>query len=231
MSFGFQFDEEDLDDEYKADVGAVKEEPKVQGEKEAGPSTPKKRVQAKKHTLQELIAALPPRVSYSSLIVPTDNSNVTIIRRDLFDARFQLINDDNDGSDDDNMTQKKGSFEGLEAKKMTEWETYSAGADTDLVPGVYEGGFKTWECSVDLTIKLHQQLCEEEDGGSSWLRDRRITDLGCGTAIPSLYLFYRLLSADTSSKWNCTFELCDFNDQVLRLVCVTSVFGWLPHRV
>ena len=28
-------------------------------------------------------------------------------------------------------------------------------APSDLVPGVYEGGLKTWECSLDLVEHLH----------------------------------------------------------------------------
>ena len=27
--------------------------------------------------------------------------------------------------------------------------------DSDLIPGRYEGGLKTWECSVDLVQHLH----------------------------------------------------------------------------
>ena len=29
-------------------------------------------------------------------------------------------------------------------------------APSDLVPGVYEGGLKTWECSLDLVEHLHE---------------------------------------------------------------------------
>lgn len=33
---------------------------------------------------------------------------------------------------------------------------------TDLIPGVYEGGLKTWECSLDLAYFLMQVYSSEE---------------------------------------------------------------------
>ena len=35
-------------------------------------------------------------------------------------------------------------------------EKSSVEANTDLVPGVYEGGFKIWECSYDLLAYLQE---------------------------------------------------------------------------
>ena len=31
-------------------------------------------------------------------------------------------------------------------------------SSTDLEPSVYEGGFKTWECSIDLAIHLRRLI-------------------------------------------------------------------------
>ena len=59
-------------------------------------------------------------------------------RRDLFDARFQLI------SSDDASEAKDGHS-----------EVDFVDAPSDLVPGIYEGGLKTWECSLDLVDCLH----------------------------------------------------------------------------
>ena len=58
-------------------------------------------------------------------------------RRDLFDARFQLI------SADDCPGEKSGRS-----------EVEFVDAPSDLVPGIYEGGLKTWECSLDLVACL-----------------------------------------------------------------------------
>jgi hypothetical protein len=50
---------------------------------------------------------------------------------------------------------------------------------SDLVPGVYEGGFKIWEGSLDLVRFLHNEAIP--------LRDRRVIELGCGHGFPGIY--------------------------------------------
>lgn len=59
-----------------------------------------------------------------------------LARRDLFDARFQLL------------------AQGAEETSETDALRF-VNAPSDLVRGVYEGGLKTWECSVDLAAYLH----------------------------------------------------------------------------
>ncbi|KIL65503.1 hypothetical protein M378DRAFT_530526 [Amanita muscaria Koide BX008] len=78
--------------------------------------------------------ALPEAISYSplSISLSSDTDPLVLARRDLFDARFQLISD---GLDESNKLQ---FFD----------------APSDLVPGVYEGGLKTWECCLDLVDYL-----------------------------------------------------------------------------
>ncbi|XP_038674732.1 histidine protein methyltransferase 1 homolog [Scyliorhinus canicula] len=44
---------------------------------------------------------------------------------------------------------------------------------SDLVPGVYEGGLKIWECTFDLAAYL----------SAAELRGRRVLDLGCGAGL------------------------------------------------
>jgi protein-histidine N-methyltransferase len=197
MSFGFQFDDDELDEEYKDSTGTRKQESAEddshESESKASTSTSK----ATRHTLDELLSALPSRISYSSLTIPLKESNRTLYRRDLFDARFQLINDDQ-GED-----------------RAESEDRFSAGTQTDLIPGIYEGGFKTWECAIDLVAHLEERISQQE--GLSWLKDVRATELGCGTALPSMYLFARMLST-TDEEIDSSFVLCDFNEQVLRLV-------------
>ena len=65
-------------------------------------------------------------LSYSSINIP--NSNLSIPRRDLFDAKFQLIDQDQNFVND----------------------------TSDLIPGLYEGGLKSWECSIDLVKNLSE---------------------------------------------------------------------------
>jgi protein-histidine N-methyltransferase len=78
---------------------------------------------------------LPPLLSYSPIKIPLSDGELVLPRRDLFDARFQLISQ---AADDKNI-------DGLEYLE----------APSDLVSGIYEGGLKTWECSLDLVDVLN----------------------------------------------------------------------------
>jgi len=58
-------------------------------------------------------------------------------------------------------------------------------SDNDIKPYVYEGGFKTWECSVDLANYLAEMLAAEEETMLTSaldiveVRASRISGLGC----------------------------------------------------
>jgi protein-histidine N-methyltransferase len=78
------------------------------------------------------LVALPEALSYSPLALPA--SGLTLVRRDLFDARFQLPAQGRD-----------------EQAALVD-------APADLVPGVYEGGLKTWECALDLAAYLDREI-------------------------------------------------------------------------
>ena len=83
------------------------------------------------------MSSLPNAISFSPLSIPTSsNQTVVLPRRDLFDARFQLISSE-DATDTENPASGHSDIDFLDAP-------------SDLVPGVYEGGLKTWECSLDL---------------------------------------------------------------------------------
>ena len=78
------------------------------------------------------LSALPEALSYSPLALST--SGPTLVRRDLFDARFQLLAQGRD-----------------EQAALVD-------APADLVPGVYEGGLKTWECALDLAAYIDREV-------------------------------------------------------------------------
>jgi len=82
---------------------------------------------------------LPSLISYSPLQIPPsgDHQELSLSRRDLFDARFQLISQTG-------TEESEKPVEGLEFLD----------APSDLLPGIYEGGLKTWEGSVDLVQVL-----------------------------------------------------------------------------
>ena len=82
------------------------------------------------HSLSSLLLLLPSKIAYSTLTIKLDDGEaVRIPRRELWDVRVQLMAEDDE--------------EGLGA----------LGKD-DVKTGVYEGGFKSWESSVDLVRVL-----------------------------------------------------------------------------
>ena len=83
---------------------------------------------------------------------------MALSRRDLFDARFQLISTDDGGRTDEAPS-----------------EVDFVDAPSDLVPGVYEGGLKTWECSLDL-VECMQSIYSDELPLK--MRGKRILEVG-----------------------------------------------------
>ncbi len=103
------------------------------------------------HTLSSLLATLPSKIAYDILEIEIDVVEITNVkdkssslkvrlpRRELWDVRAQLMaEDDGNGGGDDNDS--NGRTEGL--------------GKSDVKTGVYEGGFKSWESSVDLVKVL-----------------------------------------------------------------------------
>lgn len=213
MSFGFQFEEDELDEEYR-NVTISHDESQDTLPKDTSTSSATG-VKAKKHTLSELLSTLPPRLSYSRLKIALKDSDLILYKRDLFDARFQLIHDAKDDAAEEARINDQEPGVESRAGSCDDAEQFYADTDTDLIPGVYEGGFKTWECAIDLVGHLADEIASKDD--SPLLKECRVVELGCGTALPSLYLFSRMLSFKEQQS-NSTFNLCDYNEQVLRLV-------------
>ncbi|OKL56965.1 hypothetical protein UA08_07803 [Talaromyces atroroseus] len=150
------------------------------------PSNNNKLFPAKRHILSEWA---------SQITIFLQKEKTTIARRELFDVRTQLMAEDDD--DDSEL------IAGLE--------------QGDLKPNFYEGGFKTWECALDLADVL--LLPSEKGGELSLSKDGdglHVVELGCGTAVPSLAVFARLLSLplpnpETEKKQRFRFTLADYN--------------------
>ena len=70
---------------------------------------------------------------------------------------------------------------------------------TDIEQGVYEGGFKVWEGSLDLVAVLQ--------AGAVPLAGRRVVEYGCGHGLPALYALARGDAAEV------VFH--DYNEEVL----------------
>ncbi|KAF7722253.1 hypothetical protein EC973_003503 [Apophysomyces ossiformis] len=120
-------------------------------------------------------------------------SGSILYKRTLADVKFQMA--EQDTLAEDSTTSEVASLLDLNG-------------NSDLIRGVYEGGFKTWECSIDLVQYLatlpDEQVCK-----------KKILELGCGSSLPSLYL----LSRDSENK----VDVQDYNEQVIRYITIPNI--------
>ncbi|SNX87303.1 related to HPM1 - AdoMet-dependent methyltransferase [Melanopsichium pennsylvanicum] len=223
MSFGFQFDESEMDEEY---LSSDPQQPFTSSSTSArSPSI--EQAPFTFHLLDDMLQNLPSRISYSSIHVTLpsrDGSDRTqrLLRRDVFDARFQMLVDE----DEEEQEIEAAAVPGASSGAVTATQV-SVDAESDLIPGVYEGGLKTWECALDLveTIDALQASCNDRDCSRLWsdcYDGKEVLELGCGTAIPSLYIFSQILKEAPSPKF-LTLHLADYNAQVLQLVTLPNL--------
>ncbi|KAG8716999.1 hypothetical protein FRC08_008367 [Ceratobasidium sp. 394] len=151
------------------------------------------------HSLVDMLERLPNDISYSSVRA----GDLYIPRRDLFDVRMQLIASDEE-----------------EQNKANQTAIDFISRPSDLVPRVYEGGLKTWECSLDLAeyVVGSQSVIRE-------LRGKRIVELGCGTAMPTLSIIQKLLnqSPPGDSGRKTIIHVQDYNSSVLEYVTLPNI--------
>ncbi|KAG5633979.1 hypothetical protein H0H81_004086 [Sphagnurus paluster] len=151
FKFDFAIDDVDVDPELSSQLSSIQ----IGGEeaKNDSPEDEEHDAGFTELTVDQLLGHLPHVISYSPLVVPIlsdqkDLQQVTLARRDLFDARFQLIAQEEAPTSSNSALQAEGVVQpGPSALAFVE-------APSDLVPGVYEGGLKTWECALDLAGHL-----------------------------------------------------------------------------
>ncbi|XP_035710000.1 histidine protein methyltransferase 1 homolog isoform X3 [Folsomia candida] len=84
-------------------------------------------------------------------------------------------------------------------------------SSSDLVPGLYEGGFKLWECTFDLLSYL-----EDESGKAVSIGpDTKVLDLGCGHGLLGLYALGR--------GAHVLFQ--DYNEEVLTFLTIPNTIS------
>jgi hypothetical protein len=122
-----------------------------------------------------------------------------------------------------------------------------SGLAVDRVPGVYEGGAALWEGSVDLVRFLHAILHDHDESNHSALVNQIlrpallrlvqgtndscssvVLELGCGHALPIIYLLRQSLLHHQQNKARNdsrlpTFVCTDYNHQVLRSVTLPNL--------
>ncbi|PFH55261.1 hypothetical protein XA68_10234 [Ophiocordyceps unilateralis] len=202
MAFSFAFSGDDIDAQPTTPPSAAVQPPAAG----AFPVVGRPQLPPTRHDLAHLLSRLPSKLAYSCLdVVLDDGSNMRIPRRELWDVRLQLMAED-DGLD------RNGEALG----------------DHDIKTGLYEGGFKSWESSVDLVKVLAAQRALP----SSWHgRTARIIELGCGTALPSLAVFIWAMGQEPLASQPMAFVLADYNPSVLQLVTLPNfVLAWALHR-
>ncbi|XP_038044698.1 histidine protein methyltransferase 1 homolog [Patiria miniata] len=77
---------------------------------------------------------------------------------------------------------------------------------SDLIPNVYEGGLKVWECSIDLVHYLHEAEVP--------LENKHVLELGCGAGLPGIY---------ASKKGAAGVHFQDYNEEVIEHMTIPSV--------
>ena len=190
MSFFFGFGGEDIDED---DADLPNSYSQRTADRDIQPS-----VAPKKWTLQELLQLLPSQISYNTLRISTsrhdESYSINICRRSLFDIRTQLMAEASPGENDNDWL-----LAGLD--------------DGDLTSGHYEGGFKTWECAIELAESVAKLQLQ-----GKW----HVVELGAGSAIPSLTLLQAALRGWSSAQ-DIRFTLCDYNEDVLKLCTMPNV--------
>lgn len=86
--------------------------------------------------------------------------------------------------------------------------------NTDLVPGVYEGGLKVWECSIDLCRYFVQK---------NIVIKGHILELGCGHGLPGIWLLKQAISKSQQSLVDTFVTFSDYNEFVIRDVTIPNV--------
>ncbi|KAK3341701.1 hypothetical protein B0T25DRAFT_350416 [Lasiosphaeria hispida] len=158
------------------------------------------------HNIGHMISTLPSQIAFSTLaVVLDDGQTIQVPRRELWDVRAQLMAEEEEG---ENAAQ---SAPGL--------------GEHDVKTGIYEGGFKSWESSVDMV-----KVLASENTAQALSRDSCVSiELGCGTALPSLALFQWALAErrESAERSSLVLTLADYNPSVLFLVTLPNfILAW-----
>ncbi|KAI8146300.1 hypothetical protein BJV82DRAFT_705704 [Fennellomyces sp. T-0311] len=188
MAFKFNFTSDDLD------LDDVDQNGTEQIDSSLGDLSledPSQKVPSKEFNINA--CPLPGAIQADALHIP--GVDTQLYKRTLADVKFQM-------AEQDTLLNEPDSEEGKVVDML------NLNSNSDLVRGVYEGGFKTWECSLDLAEYLSQLPKDQITG-------KRILELGCGSALPSLVL----LAKDLNNQ----VDVQDYNDQVIRYITIPNI--------
>ncbi|XP_055917499.1 histidine protein methyltransferase 1 homolog [Eupeodes corollae] len=83
---------------------------------------------------------------------------------------------------------------------------------SDLIPGVYEGGAKIWECTEDLIAYLSENFPQDK------LQSKKVLDLGCGSGVLGIY----------AHNCGALVHFQDYNEDVLEKITIPNLCLNLP---
>ncbi|KAK7204696.1 hypothetical protein BZA70DRAFT_311207 [Myxozyma melibiosi] len=179
------------------------------------------------HDIRDLLQSLPSRMSYSLLSVSStsdlaQSSKLRIPRREVFDIKVQIMADEDllPSISEETTTKTETAADNTTQFRKKELQILLSNTE-DLRTDLYEGGLKSWEGAGDLTEFLADTGVEVGKG---------VLELGCGSALPSIYLFQEyirtLLTATPEQQQQqqqqqyppVSFIMSDYNYAVLRLM-------------
>ncbi|KAK3937170.1 hypothetical protein QBC46DRAFT_16778 [Diplogelasinospora grovesii] len=203
--FSFSFAGDDIDDDGASTIPPPSLARPSAPQSSAFPVQGKPLLPPVHHDISHMLSKLPSKIAYGLLDVELEGGGtVQLPRRELWDVRVQLM-----AEDDSNDVS----------------ETEPGLGEHDVKTGIYEGGFKSWESSVDLVKVL---LASEHTPDSSSRSPFVLIELGCGTALPSLAMFQRAMATRRAgSKSPFVLALADYNPTVLYLVTLPNcLLAW-----
>ncbi|KAK9452241.1 uncharacterized protein V1518DRAFT_410707 [Limtongia smithiae] len=227
--FKFSFSGDDIEEEYITPESEVAEEVR-KGDDSLASEAVDEALKPELFDISELLKDLPSRISYSLLpIAALDEDNTSakvevalIPRREVFDIKVQIMADEDVLPNlDAELDSSNPQIALTPREKFRREELRVLLSNTeDLRTKLYEGGLKSWEGATDLTEYIAGNGDIDIGGG--------VLELGCGSALPSLYLFQRLLqrrhnSPPCSDNANVCFILADYNYSVLRLMTAPNM--------
>ncbi|KAL6948709.1 hypothetical protein ACO0QE_001182 [Hanseniaspora vineae] len=212
MSFKFDFQDDDIDAEidqqqtndynYSAVASAANPLDEIENTIVQGGTI----IAPEQVDLQALLASLKD-VRFTFDIFQTPIEHVTLYRREVFDVKHQLMQEENSCS-------------------SSELEILMGDTNEDLKQFIYEGGLKSWECSIDLVDYLTSQNVQAAI-------PQTVVEIGCGTTLPTEHVFIEYLKKFCSAESGAScasglkLVLTDYNKSVLRLVTVPNlIIAW-----
>jgi len=127
--FSFSFSGEDIEGDVQNDIKPGSRP--TASPSSAFPVAGKPLLPATSHDVSVMLSKLPSKVAFSLLDVDLDgHGHMQLPRRELWDVRVQIMAEEDEGESEPGL------------------------GNHDVKTGVYEGGFKSWESSVDLVKVL-----------------------------------------------------------------------------